>query len=1357
MKQLLLTLGIFIGLIANLKGQCPLAGFQLADSVCSGSSYTLTNNSIGTGTLAYDWNFHVGDIKNSPVTNLIGNYGSSVASSFGTEILNDNGNFYLFVQSNTGSLVRYDFGTSINNSPVENILGNIDGLLGSAGDIRFLKDSTNWYAFVNCWNNRIVKLTFGTSLSNIPTAYDLNLTNNSLNFPYHLTAAYDGVNYFILCANLNNSTVTVADLGNSMTNTNATCTNFPINPSSFPTGISVSVDCDQWYGFVTYSGSIAISQVNFGTLLSNQTPTVTDLTLNGSVGTLREIETFREGGNWYGIINSISGASASILSFGKNLGNLNVDVNNLGNIGALSAGDNIFTINTLASDLTMISVNSNNGNITKINFPDIGTITPSTSNLPSPTITLSGSGWTKLSLKVTDQSNGFENVLEDSVYINPVPSIAFTTSSACKNSIVTFIDNSSISLGSITSNNWDLGDLTTLAGDTVTHIYSLTGAVTISLSATSDHGCTSSYSNILNISDNPNANFSYTNNLCATYLVPFIDGSTASIGSIASWDWSFGDTKTDSLQNPLHQFELDGNYITKLVVIQTNGCKDSISFPISIIPTPNADFAVYNTCITESTSFINGTTISGSNLLTYDWSFGDNNSSSIKDPINTYSGSPSNYLVQLISTGSNGCIDTIQKDIRIGSKPNPYFTVNKDTACIGNLITFRDSSFILIGDTITKLFWDFGDNSYDSTSANPSHQFNIPGNYIVKLTAFSPTYCDSTFTKNIVVINSPVASFTTANVCYGESTPFNDLSTTPNGSVIDSWHWYFGDSDSATTQNTNHTYASAGNYNVILVITNTAGCYDSVANPVTIHSLPNTNFTFTKACTNTAITFADSSNVNDGVINNWLWNFGDNNGTSTLQNTSYIYSNSAVYPVTLTTTSSNGCIDSITKYVLVDKSPNFYITANDTCFHLSNKFTYIPVGLPLPNVSYLWNFGDGTFSFLANPIHLYSSIGLFPVTLIITDLNTVCSTVVVDTARTFGLPIANFSKVNKCVNETLQLTDLSTTSSGQISRWEWNFSSHGTSNIQNPSITLNASDSFLVKLTVVTDYGCKDSVIKPVSVYPLPIVSFTPSTNYGGLPLLVNFTNTSSANTFSWNFGDNSPLVNLANPNHIFTDTGSFNVQLIAYTTLGCIDSSNTQITVLSPKLDLLLEAVSYTQLNDLWEIKSRVRNIGNIDILNFDIEARLENKSIIQENYSNKKIIPGQFIDFIFSSKFIVDKYDNPDYLCVKILKVNGQIDDNASNDNKCITASKDFHLFELFPNPFTNYINLGINSPEAQNISIYLYGLDGIKVFEKKQVSLLKGYNSISLDDLHFQSGCYFLEIIEKQQTVVRKIIRN
>ena len=362
----------------------------------------------------------------------------------------------------------------------------------------------------------------------------------------------------------------------------------------------------------------------------------------------------------------------------------------------------------------------------------------------------------------------------------------------------------------------------------------------------------------------------------------------------------------------------------------------------------------------------------------------------------------------------------------------------------------------------------FGDGDIDSTQINPTHAYSLPGTYTIKLTVVSPTYCDSSYEKSIFVIESPQAQFSTTNVCLHNQSTFNDLSTPVIGSSITGWNWNFGDGDSSSTQNNSHLYQNAGNYTVLLTITSKEGCYDTISSVVSVYNLPSVNFTNSKACTNSPIQFNDSTTCTSGFPSNWLWDFGTGI-QSTLQNPAYTYANAFAYPIKLVVSSNYGCLDSLTKFIIINQSPQFNINANDNCFNTTTNFQSIPVQGSSTNVGYIWNLGDSSYSTNPNPQHIYNAPGSYNINLTVTNLGNSCSTNISDTVKINPLPKAKFLSDSACVNTNLQLTDLSTINGGIINNYKWTIGSYGTSNLQNPIINLAAADSFAVKLLVTSN------------------------------------------------------------------------------------------------------------------------------------------------------------------------------------------------------------------------------------------------------------------------------------------------
>lgn len=79
---------------------------------------------------------------------------------------------------------------------------------------------------------------------------------------------------------------------------------------------------------------------------------------------------------------------------------------------------------------------------------------------------------------------------------------------------------------------------------------------------------------------------------------------------------------------------------------------------------------------------------------------------------------------------------------------------------------------------------------------------------------------------------------------------------------------------------------------------------------------------------------------------------------------------------------------------------------------------------------------------------------------------------------------------------------------------------------------------------------------------------------------------------------------------HVFSDTGTFTIQLITTSDKGCIDSVNSTVLVLLPYLDMAVESSNYLETGDAYEVTATFRNLGNITIENFEVNAFLQSKS---------------------------------------------------------------------------------------------------------------------------------------------------
>lgn len=495
---------------------------------------------------------------------------------------------------------------------------------------------------------------------------------------------------------------------------------------------------------------------------------------------------------------------------------------------------------------------------------------------------------------------------------------------------------------------------------------------------------------------------------------------------------------------------------------------------------------------------------------------------------------------------ANGCFDSTF--VLINIHPLVVVAAGPDTSiCEGNSVNLTATGTV-------NYVW------------TPATDLNTTiGSLVISTPSISTTYyvtgtdssgCSNSDSVKVSVNPKPLVSFTAQAVCLGDTTVFTNTSTSVGGF---SSVWLFGyNSDSATSTNTSFFYPLCNNYLVSLIVTSDSGCVAALTDTAFVDCKPSAAFTVNNVCTNEVAVFINTST---GASSN-SWDFDYNTGIdNTTQSPTHFYA-AGNYNIQLIAGSVNGCKDTIFHNLIVFPKPVANFVSDSVCLGDNSTFAGSSAVLSDTIISWEWNFGDNSpLGATQNPVHTYSNAGTQNVSLIITS-NNGCNDTITQNAVVHTLPDALFSAGNACTGSNIPFTDFSTIpSGGAIQSWAWDFDNGGVINTnQNPSNSFITSGSYFVQLIIVSNFGCKDSITKEITVNPNPIVNFSSIDTIGCSPLCITFQNSSFISSGSiisslWDFGDGSIA---SDPNHCYLNNSDslishFNVSLTVTSDSGCV------------------------------------------------------------------------------------------------------------------------------------------------------------------------------------------------------------
>ena len=413
---------------------------------------------------------------------------------------------------------------------------------------------------------------------------------------------------------------------------------------------------------------------------------------------------------------------------------------------------------------------------------------------------------------------------------------------------------------------------------------------------------------------------------CPPVNITFSDNSQ---GPVFSYFWDFGNGNTSTSKNPSAIYITPGKYTVSLTVkdISNNTSIEKRTSLITIFksPTANASTSKKIGCIGDIIDFKDLSAKGDGNIVAWKWDFGDGNISNTQNPSHAYK-SAGTYSIRLIATDVNGCEHnvTLNKHIKINSKPDPTFTISAPFSCKAPHATSFTAQSSAIGLTYN---WNYGDGK-GGQGKKPSHTYQNKGSFKVSLEVIDNLGCKSQSSNAVTISNLVPKIFSSkTTTCIDEYINFV-ASVSPKLSNV-TYEWDLGDGRTVTGSAFSHRYKTDGLFKVTLKAT-TTGCTGTIVknNYIRVRKNPERDITIsdTIICDRTKpINFTDNSKD----IATRLWTFS-NGEKSPRKSNNILFNSGGDYLYTLEIKDKYGCTNKFTGNVKVSEIKADFITSEFT-------------------------------------------------------------------------------------------------------------------------------------------------------------------------------------------------------------------------------------------------------------------------------------------------------------------------------------------------------------------------------------------------------------------------------------------
>lgn len=652
---------------------------------------------------------------------------------------------------------------------------------------------------------------------------------------------------------------------------------------------------------------------------------------------------------------------------------------------------------------------------------------------------------------------------------------------------------------------------------------------------------------------------------------------------------------------PYYKYTLPGTYkftntgTYDLTIVNTHPSiekcdhTESVKIAVTVQRKPKADFTFTHTGCSQDTVYFKGnTTGEGYDLNRWNWEFPGAVLDSGLNVKHKFPVGSNNVKLSVIS--KEGCVADTVIPVTVVAPPVAVFTTSAEAVCEGGIVNVNDQSTFGGSAPISTWHWNFANGSVINapTSAQQTTTLNAYGTYQIRHVVKVSELCVSdTVSKIVTVYAKPKANFTYPNDCIGVDglVQFTNTSTVADAQTLSTYAWDFGDADAtpanpntSTLEDPQHTYSKFGTYNIHYTVTTDKGCSKDTTVTASFKLKPQLAYAaLTAVCENDRSIIS----VAKGSVLNGVTGTGRYKGPGTSNSGIFTPSmaGTGTHTIWYTFTTSDGCIDSISRTIVVNPKPVAGFAADDhVCLGETVTFNDQSSGTI---TSWKWILGDGTNETHTNNNSFnktYTTWNTYTVKLVAVSDNNCVSDTAIRTVSVHPLPVADFGLPTAiCMPEGKAVFTNKTTVADQANlSYQWNFGDNTATGIDaSPTHFYKSTGPFTVTLAATTTYGCTNSKAQTLDAFfnqPVAKFSVYPDTLCEGVDNNFTDLSTDASNnirTWNWFFGDGT-TDDERNPVKRYSTPGEYNVLLTVTNGAGCVSApfSSKVVVYLQPVID---------------------------------------------------------------------------------------------------------------------------------------------------------------------------------------------